>query len=465
MIASQIPIGAALAVALLCPLTLPAQGGAAPHLVELQRTVHFTGADGSRVTVQRGKYRLEAAGDEQLRLLPEKGQPVVLDASLETHDRELTQPDALAFRGGMDVHYLAVELPDGRRVAAVGSYSGLVERGGPTRTRLLQKPGQPVAGNSTPKRYFEQFNPNASGHDWANQYILALLAHFAYDSSVGAKNGNFTDFRKHFKRKLEPWGAEIDDPGDFIDTRGRVFEHTQVAIVTLPTAVIVTFRGSESSDAVALFRDWIVTDANMLWTELPSYSRAGFMAPRVRVHTGFWNGVNSCWSQLLRKLKPKLAGGRRKLFLTGHSLGGALATLAAIRLAREEKIPVQGVHTYASPRVGNDEFRVVYHATQHLRKTQRWVNGLDLVPMFPPGFPLQVPTPPLMEVYRHVGQSNNIHLPLLGKQTDCRIKLGDKTEIVGVGNVGRHGMHLYAQSIYHKLPARLRAMLPKPPKE
>ena len=57
------------------------------------------------------------------------------------------------------------------------------------------------------------------------------------------------------------------------------------------------------------------------------------------------------------------------------------------------------------------------------------------------------------------------YLPLLGKQTDCRIKLGDKTEIVGVGNVGRHGMHLYAQSIYHKLPARLRAMLPKPPKE
>lgn len=43
----------------------------------------------------------------------------------------------------------------------------------------------------------------------------------------------------------------------------------------------------------------------------------------------------------------------RKLFLAGHSLGGALATVAAARLVFEEDMHVAGMYTIGSPRLKN----------------------------------------------------------------------------------------------------------------
>lgn len=40
----------------------------------------------------------------------------------------------------------------------------------------------------------------------------------------------------------------------------------------------------------------------------------------------------------------------RKLFVAGHSLGGALATVAAGRLAYETDLHIAGVYSIGSPR-------------------------------------------------------------------------------------------------------------------
>ena len=47
----------------------------------------------------------------------------------------------------------------------------------------------------------------------------------------------------------------------------------------------------------------------------------------------------------------------------GHSLGGALATLAAVDLARARKLPRLAVYTYGAPRTGNHAFARDYEAT------------------------------------------------------------------------------------------------------
>ena len=43
-------------------------------------------------------------------------------------------------------------------------------------------------------------------------------------------------------------------------------------------------------------------------------------------------------------------GKKRKLFIAGHSLGGALATIAAARLAFLDDINIAGMYTIGSPR-------------------------------------------------------------------------------------------------------------------
>lgn len=41
---------------------------------------------------------------------------------------------------------------------------------------------------------------------------------------------------------------------------------------------------------------------------------------------------------------------KRKLYIAGHSLGGALATVAAARLALEDDMDIAAIYTIGSPR-------------------------------------------------------------------------------------------------------------------
>jgi hypothetical protein len=69
--------------------------------------------------------------------------------------------------------------------------------------------------------------------------------------------------------------------------------------------------------------------------------------------------------------------GDRPLFLTGHSMGGALAVLTACRLARAGR-PAIATYTFGSPRIGDAAFCAGYALP-----TYRVVNRLDLVPEMP----------------------------------------------------------------------------------
>jgi alpha/beta superfamily hydrolase len=72
----------------------------------------------------------------------------------------------------------------------------------------------------------------------------------------------------------------------------------------------------------------------------------------------------------------------RTIWFTGHSLGAALATLAANRYGK-----TQGLYTFGSPRVGDVDFADDFHISAY-----RFVNNNDIVAKVPP--PIR---------YKHVG--------------------------------------------------------------
>ena len=157
---------------------------------------------------------------------------------------------------------------------------------------------------------------------------------------------------------------------------------TQCFVAADSRFAIVAFRGSEiwkrgtPFDPGRIIAD-LKTDFDV-WRS--PWDRGG------NVHSGFKAALDDVWDELRPEIERLQARGMR-IWITGHSLGGALATLAADRLGS-----VQGVYTFGSPRVGDAQFRAGFTSNAY-----RVVNGADFITSVPPRGP-----------YHHVG--TRIHI-------------------------------------------------------
>ena len=123
--------------------------------------------------------------------------------------------------------------------------------------------------------------------------------------------------------------------------------------------------------ATVVFRGTIDRGGKLLDLLAAQIRAPGVMAGWGRVHAGFLEA----WNAVSRQVRVKTAG--RRVTLTGHSLGGAMATLAAIEMGPQ----VEAVVTFGSPRVGDAEFRAGY--SMQVPHTTRYVNCLDPVALIP----------------------------------------------------------------------------------
>jgi hypothetical protein len=132
--------------------------------------------------------------------------------------------------------------------------------------------------------------------------------------------------------------------------------------------IIVSFRGSLS------LLNWI---SNLrVWQETVPWGQAG------SVHSGFLSVYKKMASVVQSGLlEQQLLHPHYSVLFTGHSLGGALASLAAVDQAVNTTRRVSLI-TFGQPRVGNLEWSQFVNTT--LSGTlQRWVNKADLVPHLP----------------------------------------------------------------------------------
>ncbi|MFD0894288.1 lipase family protein [Luteolibacter ambystomatis] len=103
--------------------------------------------------------------------------------------------------------------------------------------------------------------------------------------------------------------------------------------------------------------------------------------PWGRVHEGFKDGVADVETDL--RGFDEVAGKAKYLWITGHSLGGALALITAARW-KMAGIP-SSLYTYGQPMVGLEGFADRF-AIELPGRLVRFVNQSDIVPRVPPGF-------------------------------------------------------------------------------
>jgi hypothetical protein len=145
---------------------------------------------------------------------------------------------------------------------------------------------------------------------------------------------------------------------------------------TNPDGVIVAFRGTlpPSFESVPSVLNWL--------QDLMAEPETRPNVPG-KVHTGFYDATSSIIAAIAAEVRRLDPDGSKRVFVTGHSLGGAMASLGAwILHAAPYRIAVQQVVTFASPKPGDAAFKSAYEAV--FTNQIRYENYDDVVPLVPP---------------------------------------------------------------------------------
>jgi hypothetical protein len=223
------------------------------------------------------------------------------------------------------------------------------------------------------------FDPRPGLFSGTNGWWLAeaaLLAYWASDPTAGDPSGA----RQRFAQAgLTSYRFITRRPG------ATCWTDPQCHVAGNDTFVIVSFRGTQADQLLD-----VVNDVTFRPTPLDGTAQ--------RVHAGFLSALDAIQADLMTAIEDLCGGSsegnRPTLWLTGHSLGAALAVLAAARLARSHK-PVEGIYIVGCPRVGDGAFKAAFDQA-YAGRCWRYVNNHDIVTQVPPAGALLG--------YEHVGQ-------------------------------------------------------------
>lgn len=200
--------------------------------------------------------------------------------------------------------------------------------------------------------------------DQGNAYWMARLASQIYQSQQGGSHPDEAGI-------LDNLTAE--DPG-FLSVKGVSKKSAQAALVEHENYLAMVFRGTDE------IPDWL--------DNINVFSQQAFFGA---FHGGFLRSVVDIWDELydaynkLNNLNP------RGLFLSGHSLGGAMATVASSILIHQDE-PFTSAYTFGQPRAVTRDTARVYNS-EAKNSTFRFQNNNDIVTR----------APARMMGYSHVG--------------------------------------------------------------
>jgi len=150
-------------------------------------------------------------------------------------------------------------------------------------------------------------------------------------------------------------------------------------VKTINTGSLVGYVAFLDDTAVVMFRGTNPSEIQDWFANLDTRSRK---TEHGTVHAGFWSAYDSLHDQLTKVLKAKKA---KRIWITGHSLGGAMAAICSYRLSTIENLEIAGLMTFGQPKVGSKSF--CDHMNNQLNsRVVYFVNEKDVVTRIPPNF-------------------------------------------------------------------------------
>ncbi len=210
---------------------------------------------------------------------------------------------------------------------------------------------------------------------------LARLAYFKFEGSIDIEDvanslsteSDSTSIRKTLEKLLDDKQQTKDKANAELNSYLSLCDFNLVAIFnTNGTQAflassrayqinVLSFRGTEAE-----IQD-IKADLKATTIEVDGH----------KIHSGFYQAFSGVKEDIERELEA-LKGNGYPLYITGHSLGGALALLATKFLAADS---MGACYTFGSPRVASSEFGDAIKTPIY-----RLVNAADLVPRVPPAY-------------------------------------------------------------------------------
>lgn len=204
------------------------------------------------------------------------------------------------------------------------------------------------------------------GFDPRKAYWLAVASELAYAPRAEIERVVRTDWSFS---DLECWDVHTEQTD------------TQAFAISDGAVAVVAFRGTEPK----VIND-VLTDAR--FRQNPFSSDPG-LADMGAVHRGFAGAISDVYEPivawLISRWAANVAATEHVLYVTGHSLGGALATMFAARVATDPRTRTWRfqLYTYGCPLVGNRVFAEHFDRLTGGR-VFRCVHALDAVTQVPP---------------------------------------------------------------------------------
>jgi triacylglycerol lipase len=202
---------------------------------------------------------------------------------------------------------------------------------------------------------FAGFDPSLTDFSLKNAYALAWACQLAYETADPLKVASIAGL----------WNIELF-PDSIISVESATVlprSSTHLFVGRCRGAIIIAFAGT---DPVSL-ANWI-SDFDL------GITRSG-------AANGFAEAAQSVWPRIEDLLRTRGEAG--PIFVTGHSLGAALAAITASNIETAFPGRLRAVFAFGMPRTGNQQFASAYNQALGAR-TFRLVHGQDLVPTVPP---------------------------------------------------------------------------------